>query len=397
MAPDSGRDRLGVVLGKEFYAPLSLVRRFSTEDVARQISRFAAGPAPSILDNLPESVVVFNAARQIIYANAPFRAMLPGGDDEDKSFLGRRLGEALTCPGAALGPDGCGTSALCRHCGAGIALGAMEAGQAEADGECRINCERRHLASLDFRMHVWPLTQDGEEFHAAVLTDTRAEKRLAMMERIFYHDTLNLVSGMKGLCDLLRQTKGSPQQSELDLLAFAVDRVADMILSQREFSQAERGAYEVTSAKLWSRPLLEDIVDLMRQEPAGRDKILTVAQDCADTIFSSDRKLLTRILVNMVKNALEATPAGGTVTAGCTAEDGTLCFWVNNPGEIPQASREQIFRRTFSTKGRGRGLGTYSIKLFAENYLEGRVGFTTDATDGTAFFVRLPYALGCRD
>lgn len=387
----------GVVVEKALRAPLSLVRRFSQEDVARQVEKFAASPAAPIFDNLPQSVVVFNASRQIVYANAPFRAMLPGEGTDDRRFLGRRLGEALTCPGADLGPDGCGTSELCRHCGASIALEALEGGQDEAEGECRINCERRQLASLDFRLHVWPLPQDGEALHAAVLTDTRAEKRLALMERIFYHDTLNLVSGMKGLCDLLRQAKSSPQQSELELLAFAVDRIADMILSQREFSQAERGEYEITSVRLQTRPFLEGIADLMRQQPTGRDKTLTVAAACANTTCITDRKLLARILVNMVKNALEATPAGGTVTAGCTAEAETIRFWVKNPGVIPQGAREQIFRRTFSTKGRGRGLGTYSIKLFTENYLEGHVGFTSTVAAGTEFFVVLPYAMGCRD
>jgi len=388
----------GVVSVKELHVPLSLVRRFPREEVARQAEAFAAGPAAAILDHLPESVAVFNAARQIIYANEPFRELLPEGHKSGRDLLGQRLGEALACLGAGLTPDGCGTAELCRHCGAGITLSALEAGQAAADGECRLNqCEGRHLGSLDFRLHVWTVPQDGEMLHAAVLTDTRAEKRLALMERIFYHDTLNLVSGMKGLCELLRQTKGSPQKGELDLLAFAVDRITDIILSQREFSQAERGEYEVTSVRLRTRPLLEEIVNLMHQEPAGRDKAFTMDAGCADTFFVSDRKLLTRILINMVKNALEATPSGGTVTAGCDAEADTIRFWVRNPGLMPQTAREQVFRRTFSTKGRGRGLGTYSMKLFAENYLEGQVGFTSDATTGTEFFVSLPYALGCRE
>ena len=189
----------GVVSVKELHVPLSLVRRFPREEVARQAEAFAAGPAAAILDHLPESVAVFNAARQIIYANEPFRELLPEGHKSGRDLLGQRLGEALACLGAGLTPDGCGTAELCRHCGAGITLSALEAGQAAADGECRLNqCEGRHLGSLDFRLHVWTVPQDGEMLHAAVLTDTRAEKRLALMERIFYHDTLNLVSGMSG-------------------------------------------------------------------------------------------------------------------------------------------------------------------------------------------------------
>jgi len=67
------------------------------------------------------------------------------------------------------------------------------------------------------------------------------------------------------------------------------------------------------------------------------------------------------------------------------------------PSQIPPESRPQIWRRTFSTKGRGRGLGTYGMKLFAENYLEGEVGFSSDEINGTEFFLRLPPAVGCTD
>ena len=52
----------------------------------------------------------------------------------------------------------------------------------------------------------------------------------------------------------------------------------------------------------------------------------------------------------------------------------------------------QIFQRSFSTKGQpGRGIGTYSIKLFGETYLGGR-GFVSpaEAPEGTTFSIVLP-------
>lgn len=373
-------------------------RKLPQDVIARQANTIAASPAAMVFNNLPDSVVVFNTARQIVYCNERFRALLPD-KGENHSVLGQRLGEALSCLGLNIESGGCGMSELCRHCGARESLAALDAGiSAEADGECRLNlCDGNALSSLDFRLHVWAMPQDGEVFHAAVLADTRAEKRLALMERVFYHDALNLVSGMRGLCELLRQTPDCPQQSELDLLVFAVERLSELINAQREFNQAERGEYEVISSKLHVRPLLEYIAALMRQESTGRGKIVALDSHCCEISLVSDRKLVTRILINMFKNALEATPPGGTVTAGCDTEPDHIRFWVHNPGTLPQETKEQIFRRTFSTKGKGRGLGTYSMKLFAENYLDGQVGFTTDPESGTEFFVRLPYVLRCND
>jgi sensor histidine kinase regulating citrate/malate metabolism len=50
----------------------------------------------------------------------------------------------------------------------------------------------------------------------------------------------------------------------------------------------------------------------------------------------------------------------------------------------------QLFKRSFSTKGLDRGLGTYSMKILGERYLKGKVYFTTSEEDGTSFFFDLP-------
>jgi len=49
-----------------------------------------------------------------------------------------------------------------------------------------------------------------------------------------------------------------------------------------------------------------------------------------------------------------------------------------------------LFQRSFSSKGSGRGLGTYSMKLFGEKYLDGEVSFESDRIKGTTFTISLP-------
>ncbi len=63
---------------------------------------------------------------------------------------------------------------------------------------------------------------------------------------------------------------------------------------------------------------------------------------------------------------------------------------VHNAGEIPRSSQSQIFQRSFTTKGEGRGLGTYGSKLLIDRYLSGRIGFESTAAFGTTFAVSLP-------
>lgn len=366
--------------------------RTPKETIARQARLFAESPAAGVLDRLPLGVAVFNATRQIVYANEKF-GELAADDGPSRDVLGLRLGDALSCLGVGLGIGECGTGPLCRSCGAAKAMAVNLTGAETSEGECSLG---RHgagrLERLDFHIRLWDITHAGERFHAAVISDARAERRLALMERIFYHDILNIVSGMRGVCELMREEEAGARNAELDLLLFAVERVTDLIVSQRDFTLAERGEYEVAVNKMGTLSFLTDITELMRREPSCRGKNLAVDPESADAFFTSDRKLVTRVLVNMQKNALEATPAGGMVTTGCALEDGHVRFWVRNPGVVPEEARPQIFRRAFSTKGRGRGLGTYGMKLFAEQYLGGEVGFSTDETAGTTFFLRLPSA-----
>ena len=93
----------------------------------------------------------------------------------------------------------------------------------------------------------------------------------------------------------------------------------------------------------------------------------------------------------MITNALEATEEESTVKVWLEQKDNFLSFCVWNRQVIPQDIGLRVFQRNFSTKeGAGRGVGTYSMKLFGENILGGQVSFTTSADAGTVFRFSLP-------
>jgi signal transduction histidine kinase len=70
---------------------------------------------------------------------------------------------------------------------------------------------------------------------------------------------------------------------------------------------------------------------------------------------------------------------------------GAPTFSVHNPGTITADVAARIFQRSFSTKSEpGHGLGTYTMHLLAEQYLGGKVAFTSTPDAGTVFTLRLP-------
>lgn len=160
--------------------------------------------------------------------------------------------------------------------------------------------------------------------------------------------------------------------------------------AQRTLLQAESGELVLAPAEVGTLALLKEAVDLYRSHPVAEGRVLCLDERAQDATVVSDRVLLLRVVCNLIKNALEACREGQTVTVGCTAADGMAEFWVHNAGFMPREVQLQIFQRSFSTKGLGRGLGTYSVRLLTERYLKGSVSFTSSAEFGTTFRVRCP-------
>ena len=78
------------------------------------------------------------------------------------------------------------------------------------------------------------------------------------------------------------------------------------------------------------------------------------------------------------------------VVLGCLERDDLIEFTVYNATEMSEEAKFQLFHRSFSTKGENRGLGTYSIKLFTDQYLNGEVEFISEKGKGTTFYLKIP-------
>jgi sensor histidine kinase regulating citrate/malate metabolism len=92
----------------------------------------------------------------------------------------------------------------------------------------------------------------------------------------------------------------------------------------------------------------------------------------------------------MIKNAIEMNVPHDTITLNCKESETIVKLSVHNNSIVADIAKDQLFKRFFSTKGKGRGLGTYSMKLLGEKYLNGKVGFTSSEESGTTFFIQLP-------
>ncbi len=225
------------------------------------------------------------------------------------------------------------------------------------------------------------------------LRDISAEKRRNVLEKVFFHDVLNTAGGISGLATALAEGEFRDTSRDAEAKGWMVGlaaRLVDEITHQRKLLAAERGEFVPDWGAVVVGALLREVQALYANHDIAAGRRLVLGPVPEATIVS-DGAILRRIIGNLVKNALEATAPGGTVTL-FAAQDGVgVVFVVHNPGVMPEEVQLQLFQRSFSTKsGDGRGIGTYSVKLFGERYLKGKVDFASSDTAGTTFRFTVP-------
>lgn len=327
--------------------------------------------------------------RQIIYTNEGLLSLL--GDKSIESILGKRMGEVISCVHSKEEPYGCGTSRSCAYCGLVNAFLDSQKTGLKSTKECRISSSiDGKLISWDLNVTVMPIVLSDHTFYVISMLDISDEKRRLALEKIFFHDILNRAGGLNGLLTILKEGIDPEGSKELiDLSEEASRDILEEILIHREIKAAENGDLQVKIDSINTLEILESSILKIKSHEALKNKVVSVAEDSYNTIFRTDRILIQRILMNLIKNALEATKTNGSVMAGVKEAGDKIRFWIRNDEVMPEDIQLQMFQRSFSTKGLNRGIGTYSIKLLAENYLDGKVDFISNENEGTIFWVDL--------
>ncbi|MFH0843304.1 MAG: HAMP domain-containing sensor histidine kinase [Bacteroidota bacterium] len=332
---------------------------------------------------------IIDKNRQVVFSNDDFLKLL--GLESVEPVLGKRPGEIVSCIHSDEEPFGCGTAQACTYCGAVNAIMESQLSGKKSTKECRISAGGEgKLLSWDLNVTSTPIVLAGETFYVLTIQDISNEKRKSALERIFFHDILNSAGGLSGLLTILKE--GTDPEEAKDIINLSEEASRDLleeITLHRQIRAAEAGDLQVKIEPVDSREFLVSTVGKIGSHEVGKNKQVIIDSETDSVRFETDRMLLQRVIINLLKNALEATSQNGSVSTGVDSKDGKIKFRVKNDGVMPEEVKAQIFQRSYSTKGQNRGIGTYSIKLLTENYLKGKVSFISNEKDGTVFYVEL--------
>ncbi len=343
-----------------------------------------------ISDAMPDVATILSPERQIVYANKALLDLISGSNQDD--YLGDRPGELLNCIHAAETPGGCGTTDSCRFCGAVNAIIECQRTRKQVKNECRITSNiNNQPVSFDLQVTATPFPYAGKQFIVFAVKDISDQKRRRALEKMFFHDVLNTATGLNGMLYVMKEAEDPAQIREfIEFAEKAANDLVEDILAQRALSAAETGDLKLNIVEYDAAEVMRDVAAYLRHHKIAEGKKIEVAHFDGYLETRCDVQLLKRVLINLVKNALEASYRSDTIKIEAFEDANRILFRVSNPGYIPDGVRQQIFQRSFSTKGADRGLGTYSVKLLTTKYLGGEVNFTSNEINGTAFTVCLP-------
>ncbi len=139
-----------------------------------------------------------------------------------------------------------------------------------------------------------------------------------------------------------------------------------------------------------AKELVEDVQRRLAGAAARRNVTLTVQIGGKCVLSSRTANLAGLVLVNLLENAVEATPAGGSVTFSVARESERLRFRVTDQGPgFPEHLRQQLFLPCKSTREGGSGIGLAISKQIAD-HLGARLELGESSPGGCVFVLELP-------
>lgn len=367
-----------------YFAP---AERLDLEKIKVQALKILDSPEfKKFTDAIPDIFMILNNKRQVVFTNSRLEEFL--GIKNSNNMFGKRPGEILNCIHSNETPGGCGTSESCSMCGAVNAILCGLRGEYSIQ-ECRI-ATNDGIDALDLKVWTSPYEVNGENYTVFAVQDISNEKRRDVLERIFFHDIINTAGGLRGLAEIIKESPEDINEFK-DIIFSLTESLVDEITSQRQLLQAEKNDLALSISEVNSISLISDVSGYYKSHYVADGKHIIINNHDISIDFQTDEALAKRVIGNILKNALEASPMDATITVN-TFEDSDefIIISVNNPTVMPREIQLQMFQRSFSTKGTGRGLGTYSMKLLMEKYLKGKITFTSNETEGTTFFAAFP-------
>jgi PAS domain S-box-containing protein len=373
--------------GKLAYQLQLLGRQMESDRTQILAERSEIHSVHAAVDHLEDGILFAATDGRVLFANRAAEMVL-GRPARD--VVGKHLGDVFM------------SDHPLRH----MMLQAMEGGAAARNAKIQIPTGG---APVEVLASVFPVSGNGSVCEGAILV-VRDLMSVAVSARTF-QSLIQYSAQLAALGQITSEVAHdikNPLQAMVVRVAFLKERLADpppdvvrsLAVLETEINRAaavvDRFMEVVYPSELVRQPvdmnaLLQEIAALLQGEWQARGITLTVHADTHPSQIMGDEQMLRRAFMNLIVNACQAMPGGGSVTIAIEAEEeNMLKVTVRDAGVgIPPEDVERIFKMYYTTKPEGTGIGLALVRRVVDLH-RGSIEINSTVGQGTNVIVRLP-------
>ncbi|MBI3472569.1 MAG: hypothetical protein HY013_14535 [Candidatus Solibacter usitatus] len=338
-----------------------------------------------VLDQLEEAVLIFGRDRNLVVASGAL-----------ETFLGRRRAQLSgSSMGAVFPPESPLGALLDQVAEAGKALGNVRVPLPPGGklSHALLSVEILETAASSSARNAGLLVRLRDpEAHRQIQGQLQTAERLSAINRVtsgVAHEVKNPLNAILMHVELakMKLARGDSQiQPQMEIISKEILRLDRVVKTFLDFTRPT----ELKLAEVLVDAFVIGIADLARPQAAGAGIEVQVDTHAEDAAIAADPDLLKLAVLNLVLNAIEAMPAGGTLRFESRTWDQEAEIRVVDTGAgIAPELREKIFQLYFTTKPSGSGIGLAMTFRIVQLH-GGKIEFLSEPDKGTTFYLRFP-------
>lgn len=201
------------------------------------------------------------------------------------------------------------------------------------------------------------------------------------------HEIRNLVTSLKGFVELLKGHTTDDGKNYIEIIESEMERMENILSEILYLSKPSQCFKEKVS--LFN--VIKEVIQIMEPQAYLNevDIQLKIGEHCNSLIIGNANRL-KQMFINLVKNAIEVMPNGGTVTIELKNVDDKIRVYVQDEGMgIPEEYLSELFTPFFTTKDEGTGLGLTLVKKVVDEH-RGKIEVKSTVNVGSTFILEFP-------
>jgi two-component system, NtrC family, sensor histidine kinase HydH len=225
-----------------------------------------------------------------------------------------------------------------------------------------------------------------EEQHQLEMARRESLAHLGEMGAMLAHEIRNPLAGIKGFAQVIEKNPQDKRNGDFaQRIVSETLRLETLVNELLSYAKSDRESM----VTLHLTDVVSHATALLRPEAEQHQvEIISECQEDKQLIGNQDR--LTQVLLNVIKNAIQAMPGGGTILITAATDSKNVIIKVKDTGSgISEEDMSRIFDPFFTTKARGTGLGLALCRKTVEEH-EGTIAVQSFVGEGTSVSITLP-------